>query len=565
MSDAGIPTEQPTGDEIKQPTPEKGHVPVVDLFRVASQRFRGRITDLVRLSRDTQTAKSERHETQVPIPAVDLSQDMAELSALQEQHHQLDNETAVALGITQETTKDTSNTETVEITNKKLYIDEIPVDRIFIDRPIATKTFLRTFQKDDSTEPPKPTELPVYAEFAFTIPQSGKDGAKSPLKCAIIGSPTQVDAPSEDRAKQFRLAIYTEDTPGIAQVPRELIDLKNSRAKDISDDKFAGEMEITRHEDWFRIKQVSNEGSIQAVVPPQEELRYVNQAKIDLKQFSEEFPDDIDFDIKFRQGSYEIKDPEQFYSDLEDEVKGAWVVLSKGLGIDIHKFPLETVDFWAQPRWETKGLAGRDKAKEFIYRRRHYPRNFNPRHLRTQAFATPSGLLTREKLNIPVSEGGVVDGENLVHELLHNYMDMEGVDASQQGKGYGQFINEGIGTIGNHLPEKVVTGRMPEYDDVDGMFDEMKAIANGSIKGRVRERSEATTHNPANTMLHWYLLTERGGIDKLRELTQQASRFGTGFNRQRFLNAYQSTYGESFTELLDKSKQWYKDQLALAS
>ena len=38
-----------------------------------------------------------------------------------------------------------------------------------------------------------------------------------------------------------------------------------------------------------------------------------------------------------------------------------------------------------------------------------------------------------------------------------------------------------------------------------------------------------------------------------------------GFNRKRFLNAYQSTYGESFTELLDKSKQWYKDQLTLAA
>jgi len=473
-------------------------------------------------------------------------------------------ETVHAIEATLEAATDILHPETVEITDKTPYIDEAPIDQIFIDKPIATKTFLRTFQRERSTEPPKPTEMPIYAEIAFTIPQSGRDGEKSPLKCAIIGNPIQADMPSGDRNKQFRLAIYTDDASGIAYVSKELIDLPNGLVNEISDDNFVGEMELIRHNDRFHIKKMNNEGAIQAVVPPQEELRYDPQEQTDLKLFAEEFPEDIDFDINFHRGSYEIKDPEQFYSDLKDEVRGAWVILSKELEIDIHKFPLEIVDFWAQQRLETKGLSGREKASEFIYRKRIRPLLFNQRHVNSiKGIASPAGLLTREKLHIPVEEGEVVHGQTLVHELLHNYMDKEGVDASQYGKGYGKFINEGIGTIGDLLPMKVVTGQMPKYDGIDDMFNEMEDIANGSIKGRVKG-SDTTTYNPANTLLHWYLLTERGGIDKIKELASYGSKLN-GFNRERFLNAYISTYGESFTELLDKSKHWYKDQLTLAS
>jgi hypothetical protein len=233
--------------------------------------------------------------------------------------------------------------------------------------------------------------------------------------------------------------------------------------------------------------------------------------------------------------------------------------LSKELGFDITKFPVQKVDFWASPNRDVQEISG--KVKEAFYGRR-LP---NPASRGVYGSARHKQILARQRLDISVNEGGSIDEKVIIHELMHNFMDNEKVGAFQHGDGFGRIINEGLGCIGNYLPHKTLHGKMPEPESIgyDEDFTILENFVHDDTKKKVNRTMREITHNNANAILHWYLLQEKGGLEKLRELAKCAGR--RGFDRKGFFDAYQSTYEASFLDLLADSREWYREQLALAA
>lgn len=449
-----------------------------------------------------------------------------------------------------------AKSETVVI-EKLMYLDGKSRDSVKIGRPLKKENFIIDYEREYDSKG-ESVELPVYAEFYLEDPNK-KD--QPPLRFAIVGdennSESDVDI-SKNVYTDLNIATFTQSPNGDRKITRMPI-VSDGYSRDpqrISLDGLQDGVEIVRNYNRFNIKKLQEDGVLKADVPVQDEISVLGEKDddvIDVEALAAEFPKDVDFDIKLHAGSYDAKHPEEFMQRLKDQSKAAWVILAKGMGFDINAFPIDKIDLWAPIRRDgMKGMKLAMKAKEIMHRGWNKPNQFEYGY---GGFSRPESMLYRRKLDMPIDTKGNVDVKAMVHELLHCYLDQE--KASGGAIGYKNIIHEGLASIGDKfLTEMVTKKKMPTIAGIEENFQALKdAALNDSEQNRLIKKA----YDPANAMLHWYLFSERGGIDKVKELLGGIGDIGA--NHGTLLNTYQSTYGESMTDLIDKAKEWYESQI----
>jgi hypothetical protein len=283
---------------------------------------------------------------------------------------------------------------------------------------------------------------------------------------------------------------------------------------------------------------------------------------IDLAPLIEEFPEDIDFNVVIHRGTNTVNTTEEYAEQLKDRTKAAWVILAKGLDLNIKDFPADRIDFWAPTREELSGISAADKAREVMYRTRLAPRKFRAGE---GGYVGHRGLsLRREQVHLPIQPDGSVDLHATVHEMTHKYLNENYINVDP--RGHGKVLNEGLATIGNYLPAMVQEGKMPELmpeEFIDSHFDEFcQSIDNQKDALPLADYAYA----PANIILHWYLIDQRGGLDTMRKLMSAAQNPIEKYKvtRGSLIRGYQKVYGESMTDLVNKAAEWYKKQVSLS-
>ena len=281
---------------------------------------------------------------------------------------------------------------------------------------------------------------------------------------------------------------------------------------------------------------------------------------IELEPYIEDFPKDVDFDVVIHRGAHQVDATEEYSNHLKDKTKAAWVILAKGLDLDVKDFPQEEVDFWAPTREKLSGsnIRALDKAREIYYRRRYFPKKFASEvggEVKRSRFSP-----TKSSLHLPIESDGDFKLDLAAHELFHSYLTSKGIVVSQKDV-YGKIINEGLGTIGNYIPAVVEEGKIPMIS-VSGSTDENFQSFRASIEHEEKDnRLEDKAYDPANTLLHWYLVSQRGGLMKMRELTKNVKlQIDERIIRRSLIDGYEKTYGEPLLDLVDKAESWYKEQ-----
>lgn len=152
-------------------------------------------------------------------------------------------------------------------------------------------------------------------------------------------------------------------------------------------------------------------------------------------------------------------------------------------------------------------------------------------------------------VNARLYEDGETHQDTLTHELMHATLDAHGIRTTRnKRRPVAALLDEGMGTLGNMLWEESVTGKPENPGSLAGMKHEIED--NVPIDHRLNSK--------ANAAVHRYLYMERGGLDKLREVSQYLRRQPT---QKKVLAAYEKVYGEPFTALLDKADTWYQERL----
>ncbi len=452
-------------------------------------------------------------------------------------------------------------TETITIKSPS----HLDTDSVRIGPPIRQATFSMEYGKA------RKVEQPVYADFSIGSP-SDKDSL--PVRYALIND-----------QYQDKIVRFTESPSGDRTVTQEPVLLEHGLQR-ISPDGSKG-MNISRKDETLTIKPDS-EVEVEAEVPMQDDMSVrLKDGTIltdrEIQHYASEFPEGVGFDAVLHPGTHSIESPEQFKQKLQDQVKAGWVIAAKGLGLSLDQFPLEEVNLWtpAVEKEGRKGFGAVRKIKEMYYRNRPSPRGFRQNFGGFTGHSESSG---GPVVHMPVSESGTLEADAMVHELLHAYFDSKkiGVHPNE----YGQILNEGLGTIGDFLPAMMKDGKMPDVggERITSSFSRFREALesgekdSGSLSSHGQSKDLRThAYNPANTLLHWYLLAERGGLDTMKEVVggmkqgkrlAQISRMFEGVigdtpvirTREELLEPYEKVFSEPMVDLLDKAEEWYYRQ-----
>lgn len=287
------------------------------------------------------------------------------------------------------------------------------------------------------------------------------------------------------------------------------------------------------------------------------------QGKTFIEHAAERFPDDVEFTVKLHRGGHKVE--EGYVETLEEHIKGSWMVFTEGLGLDPRDFPIDKIDVWAPVLADKTRGTYRNRMRDAIHRRKRVAREFNGMR---GPFHT-EGLHVRDKhgnttaIHMPMRVSGVINFGLTAHELFHGYL--KGKDAmavAVEIGDYGKVLDEGMASMADQIilpqtltPDKVSITDKPDFEEKYRKFlyacrDESTNHVKDDDKQPLLLREQ---YNPANAVLHLYLLKERGGIDHIRELAQSDIT-----SRERFMAAYERVYGEPFADLAVKAIDWFR-------
>lgn len=403
----------------------------------------------------------------------------------------------------------------------KRYFDDKEEVEVGLGSPIDT----RDFSFASFTKAPRPKN-PIYAVL---LPFKSDGTPDESRRRYIIGDPDEEKLPPQERKYFLTHGAKEENGTIVISDAREL--------PWVSDfDMIVSKVRGNR----FSFRKGSGQNDWEVTVPEQVQDKLVAQDP------AERFPGHAHVKIKFHSGSYSLRDSEEFSGTLEKQVKQAWVNTAEGFDFDVNDFPAEVIHFWAEERddHEAYGISMLRKARDKFYKLRRYPSMFELDG--TGGYSFPEAFLGKRKIHMPVSRGGKIDEKVLMHELVHNYLFAQKIDHLG---GFGRITTEGLANAAALLVDGWID---TPSDKTFVSLDQL--MRTGTMEDVVREN--ANLYFTDNAILHLYLLKEKGGFTKIKELLGSAS--SQVVEREGLLQLYESTYRESFFDLLAQAREWYK-------